>query len=263
MAGNSILPVPSVTQQQLLERALKRRKPFNPRSNGYRDALIWETILEYGRKHPGERVAFLTTNVKDFCDNGKLHPDWVQDLRDSGLPTDCVTVFTTLQSFIDQEVMPRLPAPHKSFAEYTTKTWPAFRLTESLLGLMEDKLRHKEVDAHDLGLPSYYENPTVRGIYEPSDVEILSEHRTKDKQRVIEIRANVECLLDCYIEKSEYWCLDPDDRPSASDWNETFMEADFEQVLVIEAYATFDQKKGNLIDLDVTDIQGTQEPFGG
>jgi hypothetical protein len=261
LAGSCILPLPSATHQQLLARELKRRKPFNANGKGHRDALIWETILEYAGKHPSERIAFVTSNVNDFCDKDKLHPDLVQDLKDGGLPADHVTVFTALQAFVDMEVMPRLPTPHKTFVEYTSANCPAFRLSDSLLRLMEDKLQHKEVDEGDLGLPQYYENPTIRGIYEPTDIEILSEHRTKEKQRVIEIRASVECQLDAYIDKSEYGCFDPDHRPYAEDWNETFMEADFEEVLEIEAYTTFDEKEGDLVDLEVTDIRGTRDTF--
>jgi hypothetical protein len=38
-----------------------------------------------------------------------------------------------------------------------------------------------------------------------------------------------------------------------------FMEADFEEVLEIEAYATFDEKGGDLVDLEVTGIRGTRD----
>ncbi|WP_216209772.1 PIN domain-containing protein [Amycolatopsis aidingensis] len=41
-----IVPVPQTDQQTLLTRALENRKPFDGEGkNGYRDALIWHTVL--------------------------------------------------------------------------------------------------------------------------------------------------------------------------------------------------------------------------
>jgi hypothetical protein len=39
------------------------------------------------------------------------------------------------------------------------------------------------------------------------------------------------------------------------------MEAQFDQILEIEAYATFDEKEGDLVDLEVTDIRGIRPEF--
>lgn len=41
-----IHPIPTIPHKQIIERDLKRRKPFNKAGKGYRDALIWESILE-------------------------------------------------------------------------------------------------------------------------------------------------------------------------------------------------------------------------
>jgi hypothetical protein len=256
--GNTILPLPRVRQQALIDRALKRRKPFSESGNGYRDALIWETILNYGRKHRRDRVAFLTANTKDFCEGTDLHQHLVDDLVAANLRKDYVKVFTTLQDFTGKEVMPKLPRPHGDFVKYTTANWPKFRLADSLLRLFEDKLQHKEVDSDTLGQPYYIEDPTIQGIHEPDTIEVLNERRTKQKERILELQAEVECLFDCYIEKHEYWCMEGDDQISATDWNETYMAGEFYQTIRVTAYATFDERKGDLVDLEITDIESTK-----
>ncbi len=45
-AGGAIAPLPSVSHSAVVERALGRRQPFDPQGrNGYRDVLLWETVL--------------------------------------------------------------------------------------------------------------------------------------------------------------------------------------------------------------------------
>ena len=252
--GSSILPLPKVTQQKLLDRALTRRKPFNTGGNGYRDALIWECILKYARAHPKDRIAFLTNNTKDFCESEKLHPDLTKDLISAKLPADHVVIYTSLLSFIEKEVIPSLPKPHKAFLDYLKK-WPDFRLKDSISRLLLDQLPSKYIDAEVLGKPSYFEDPSVSMVGEPDVLEILDEHKTQPKQRVLELRTEIECLFDCYIEKHEYWCLEGDEQPSASEWNETYMSSEFYATISVRCYATFDEQKGDLVDIEITDIE--------
>lgn len=44
--GFEILPVPEVGHADLIERAVHRRPPFDAKGSGYRDALIWASVVE-------------------------------------------------------------------------------------------------------------------------------------------------------------------------------------------------------------------------
>ena len=64
--GAAISPLPAVGHEQLVSRDLAGRKPFRAASKGekggrgYRDALIWETILELVRSLPeDEQIYFI------------------------------------------------------------------------------------------------------------------------------------------------------------------------------------------------------------
>jgi PIN domain len=186
-ANTTTRALPKVCQQALIDRVLKRRKPFNESGNGYRDALIWETILGYGRKHRRGEIAFLTANTEDFCEGTDLHQHLVEDLVGAKLRKDYVKLFTSLQDFVSKEVIPRLPRPHADFVKYTTEKWPKFRLGDSLLRLFEDKLQNKDVDRDTLGKPYYIGDPTIEGVYEPDSIEVLNERRTKQKNGLVPI----------------------------------------------------------------------------
>ena len=75
---------PSVSHESLVKRALARRKPFCPEGQrGYRDAILWETILKQSRAHRHE-VLFVSKNMRDFADPGnshRLHPHLIEDLH--------------------------------------------------------------------------------------------------------------------------------------------------------------------------------------
>ncbi len=62
-----ILPLPAVTHEAVLERALSGRRPFDQDGRtGYRDALIWHTVLELAQTTTN---VVLVSNDGDFADS--------------------------------------------------------------------------------------------------------------------------------------------------------------------------------------------------
>ena len=83
--GVSIIPVPEVPINALLDRDIRSRRPFDETGRGFRDALVWESVLVVLKEaHPEGRVAFVTANVRDFGGDGSygLHPDLDSELQD-------------------------------------------------------------------------------------------------------------------------------------------------------------------------------------
>ena len=84
--GILILKLPDVPQQVITERALKKRRPFTTKGGdaGYKDALIWETILEFLDSSLGPVV--FVTNDSGFChgNESKIHGDLEIGLKSRG-----------------------------------------------------------------------------------------------------------------------------------------------------------------------------------
>lgn len=72
-----IAPWPDVAHEELVVRDLERKRPFSPSGSGYRDALIWETVLAIAQERPDDVVYFVSTNDDDFAahKSNDLHPD--------------------------------------------------------------------------------------------------------------------------------------------------------------------------------------------
>lgn len=87
------LPTEKNILEELLERAIKRKKPFNDNRSEFKDAVIWTTYFKYAKSKGLTDCHLLTNNKKDFTDNeGNLHQELGNDY-------DKFTVHLTFDDF--------------------------------------------------------------------------------------------------------------------------------------------------------------------
>jgi predicted nucleic acid-binding protein len=107
--GGEIPDFPEVSHKELVRRALEGRRPFNDAGRlGYRDTLIWHTVLEIARD--GDTVV-LATEDGDFrpADGADcLHGHLIADLRQRGIDPDRVSVVPSLAAVVKQVLEPAL-----------------------------------------------------------------------------------------------------------------------------------------------------------
>lgn len=79
-----ILPVPDIPISSLIERDLDQRKPFKPQGKGFRDAVIWQSVVDFAAKFDESvRVIFVSGNHTDFAEEEKLSESLRIDLPDN------------------------------------------------------------------------------------------------------------------------------------------------------------------------------------
>lgn len=120
-----ILRYPSIPHRDAAAADIAKRRPFNPKG-GYRDYLIWQSILEEVARDPaGDPVYLISGNTNDFAgdpvtESGvkrfPLHSDLIADLVGQGLNPEAVLYFPSLELFRDQVIKP-LQEELKSLAE--------------------------------------------------------------------------------------------------------------------------------------------------
>ncbi|HUW10243.1 MAG TPA: PIN domain-containing protein [Anaerolineae bacterium] len=100
---------PEVSHARLVEAELARRKPFDGSGRGYRDALIWCSVIEIARSEP--EVVFVTRNKNDFPKGpgSEPHEDLLQWLRDDGAVSGRVRIFHSLEEFAKSDIIPDFP----------------------------------------------------------------------------------------------------------------------------------------------------------
>lgn len=85
-AAGEILPIVAVPHSYLVDKAVERARPFDAQGDGYRDALIWENVLELLAIGP-DPVVLISNDHKAFAETknaAKLATGLVSELHDRG-----------------------------------------------------------------------------------------------------------------------------------------------------------------------------------
>ena len=99
-----VIELPDIGVDELLERDLAERRPFDEKGRGLRDTLIWESILSDMQNHE-EEVALISNDggfTSPSGDQGgktELHRDLGDDLAAAGHSRERVKVFKSVRDF--------------------------------------------------------------------------------------------------------------------------------------------------------------------
>jgi hypothetical protein len=102
----TVLDYESIPHSLVVNRALKRVRPFQQNEKGYRDTLIWLSLLDRLRTKP-EEVIFISANKSDFLDPSAKPAAFHSDLRADieGFPSTClIQPYASLFDFVDKTI---------------------------------------------------------------------------------------------------------------------------------------------------------------
>ena len=106
-AYDSVLPYPEATHQELALRAIHRRRPFNDKGSGYRDSLIWESVMHSAATVDDQVILLCQDN--DFSrDKVNLDEELKVDMVERGLEENKVVLVQTVQDFVAIFIRPQL-----------------------------------------------------------------------------------------------------------------------------------------------------------
>lgn len=103
LSPNIILDFPNISHEVLTQKAIDRRKPFKDNGTGYRDALIWENIIQCLENN--DQVFFVTNNTKDFFEGDGLHNDLRSEITRYH---ENFRIFNDVKGFFTTVVQPQL-----------------------------------------------------------------------------------------------------------------------------------------------------------
>lgn len=118
-----IVSFDTVPHSLLVPRAISAIRPFRDNEKGYRDSLMWLSLLEYLRTKHSNRgeLVFINANSHDFFRTDstelKLHPDLEVDLSKGGFD-GILRPFNSLKDFADAKIDKVLHSiKHEEFEE--------------------------------------------------------------------------------------------------------------------------------------------------
>jgi len=103
------IPIPAVSHQILVQRAVSRLRPFREEDKGYRDTLIWLSLMTR-LKGSEDSIAFITNDEVFYKDKqtNDIHPDLSNELVKDGINPDRFVLYRSLNEFVDKFVSPKL-----------------------------------------------------------------------------------------------------------------------------------------------------------
>ncbi|MES2265451.1 MAG: PIN domain-containing protein [Bacteroidota bacterium] len=234
------IPYPSVSHEELVKKALSRKKPFAEGGRGYRDALIWENIKALIQKQQTlllePVVIFISKNYKDFCDKDyNIHPDLIEDLNKFNIPISAIEIKPDIDTFINQYITPKLELLNNIKNKLRGGTIKGLHVKDNLSTFIFDFLDNREFDHDEIDFPQEYESPSVSGIHEDYVFTFDEVRQLTDNEVLISGSVEVTCTFDFFIYKSDYYLMNEEEMPTITDlnWNDHYFAASEDRVIKI------------------------------
>lgn len=248
------MPLPDVPHDKILQRQLAGRQPFNDSGDGYRDTLIWHSLIELcSRLNELDVVAFVTGNHKDFCDEPEAAV--LADELASELEATCSAspnlirypslsdAIAALRPLVSWSTEPDTDDEPDEDDDREPTGIPHDALSDLIAGAVAgacDELLGQELaypdDEHSWGLPIQIselprdvQNPTMWAIDPQRDtIEIQTYDEYEGGTVLCRASIDAEVTLDGFMFKSDYYSDDPPVDVMDSDWNDYVMWVTFE-----------------------------------
>ncbi len=261
LSNGDIVPLPELSLQTLIDRDLARRKPFKENGVGFRDALIWETILALVIRDECKGVAFITKNAKDFLEKDKLHPHLIQDVEERHINPDVIKLFSSIEQFIDALVIPALSDIEGIRDAIANATHPNIDLDAITENYIWDLITGFEVDPHCL--PNYCEDNDDLAISAGvREYEMLSDDlsvkRLSNVELLITASYKLDCELDVFVPRWETFYESFEEQGfflSDPDWNETYALASIVLPFKITLRYIYNQQEEEITSADIVSAE--------
>ncbi len=232
-AGANIIPLPKIAHSDLLDWDLRGRKPFNVNGKGYRDALIWASIVELCAALTAlDTLIIVTDNSDDFCgaDKTTIAQELVEDL-----PTGVLVLrYPNLKSMLIEHAWPTEAGPTPTLAPDS----PFMELLKEAVASACDHLIGNEVedpyspdefrrgldfDFGDSPLPRGLETITVESVDPDFDALDWEVYDTLDDGTLLaKVYIDAAVILDGFMHHADYYASEDDVEVHDPDWNEHY-----------------------------------------
>jgi len=199
-----ILEYPNVSHSNVAKRAIEKKKPFKKSGDGYRDTLVWESILQVLSRNDRPDVVFVSNNRSDFWDGEQLASDLLSDLDERGIAHEKVTPFLTVKALIDERILPQLNQLEELAANIAGRQVPGIDFAEWLQDAIFDA-----IDANEAGRVIAQVQPgecliELSEVYEVNSINVEHEFLLTETDRYIVLTADVGIGIDVCADWWQY-----------------------------------------------------------
>lgn len=196
---------PDDPHEQVVHRALQRKKPFKEDgSTGYRDYLVWRTVLNLAGTYQNEEIHFISKNVKDFSDPkdiNRLHKDLLEDLEQHGISCDRFHYWISMKNFLENYASERILEieQREKIVEEIEKNTVGYH--KKLTEYIENSIIGIDISNEDVCVPG--KRATIKTI-EGYSVNLLYDiAEITESSYLLEICIDCECIVESHSNETE------------------------------------------------------------
>lgn len=168
-----VVGYPNVSHEKLVDRAVSKRKPFKESGSGYRDALIWESVLEVLAWEDAPNVIFVTQNRKDFLAEEGLAQDLLNDLVERNVNPNRIETFLGVDDLTKERILPHLDQLDELKAQIEADGVPGIVIATWLEDAAFDEVDKSEVANLLVGLdPAEGADVELSEVYDVRNINV-------------------------------------------------------------------------------------------
>ena len=216
----TLLDYPDIPHEDIVWRAIARRRPFDNKGSGYRDTLVWQSVLDLADR-ADSRVALLAAD-KDFQDEeGTLHPDLGEDLENRGQSKDKVLLVNSLLDFVDTYIRPNLK---RVFEDNPTRALSqmGIELSDAIGVGVYETYSGVQFSSEDLGVRWEFETLGLDMVSGVSSIEVMDAREVETGKFLLQSHAELVCEFDVFVYKSDAFTID-ELSVWDTDWNDHYV----------------------------------------
>lgn len=256
---------PATDHKTTVLRALKRMKPFDRTGRvGYRDYVLWQSVLELALQNPSETVVFISENTQDFCEKentDSLAQELQRDMDAMNIDRNHILFYPALSKFVDVKLKPLL------------ENYDSIANEDIIRGMENDNssfyvqvneatcnsLLGKNIDGINIEIDAFCINIIICSIYDDIDSISIDEVSIIDQDRLL-ITGTSGFVSDIEFDvlkkdvlglKKIYFTVDVNNIDPRSEYvhaySQIWIRFDFD--------AVYDTKNGTLISIDFNDLR--------
>jgi hypothetical protein len=244
--GVTVLPLPQVRVEHILDRDLTSRRPFAKNGKGFRDTLIWVTVVELMRSlDDSHAVYFVTDNVSDYCTpDGGLHQDLAEDVKElpptlhhvrsindllghddfKPLVTSLETTVEALAVLLDEVTASEPPeADMPTVADIVTSALVSAAEELAYEDVLTTNGMSSGIDLTQFSVPAVIGSPSIAYVepYEAS-VDWQTYETFDDTTLLLQGSISADLSIEGLVEKADYAALGPDEVELVDwDWSDS------------------------------------------
>lgn len=247
-----------IPHSDVVQRDLRRRRPFQQSGKGYRDTLLWETILR-GYVLPDALTVIVSQNSRDFSSgDGRLHKDLFQDILSlrKGSNTQ-VELSPSLLAFTDSYIVPHLTRRKEFAVLVQNNKVQGLVLGEVCERYMDALVTAVNEDRWVMTDSSY--DPDVDVIELSGDYVVDEVSQVSRNVLLVEFGFSASVSFTYFLPMSDYYAMDEKETENIAvldpNWNESVMHVESSAMISFSCRLTFNTKTKKVESFEVDSVE--------